>query len=358
MYVKGARLHISEYLNNSQHHSTLAALFGVGKMVTIFVAVMDIMSFTVDEEMSTYMVAITAIAFTLEVIMILLNISLISGFCINQCVSDTNGYVKCVFNCLFKCLFKCLFAPILCRNLMSTIKVDEAKLWFLTLGFIPPILSVSSHLGFIIGGWMSFDSQGLAIVLFYMFVLIFLFISFQQLYSMFNLDRDALTKRHQYRPLDDDDENLNKKTELNFPIVLLEIVIGIFICGGTVIYIGSAFSYLPIHDIAASVITRVYTLGQYTVVIAIFILTYNTIYLKKKGGTFVTRSILKYWKYIYKTQKDVQRTRSEEPDITSDADRADALAAVLLFHLLKMKEIDDCKTLLNKIVEDPETTIN
>ena len=107
-------------------------------------------------------------------------------------------------------------------------------------------------------------------------------------------------------------------------------------------------------------LTRIYILGEYTFIFAIFFLTYNLVHLKGDRGTssggLVNKEVLKFWKYLYKKPNiDIpQQITKAVPDIHSDKDRAQSLLAALIYRLMTTNNVDQERynALLEKIMEE------
>ena len=392
-YAKGARLYMRDILSNPRCHSRLAALFAMGQMFTLFVAIMDALSLSfpgceciANGYMRKMILAHCIMEFIVFAFTCVVFVTLGCFFCCKKRNDDEN--VAQVFQMFYKLIF--------CTSSIN-ISPNEAKLWFLTLGLIPPLLSLSSHIGFIIAGWISSYNQGLPIFLLYMFVGIFFFFSFQQTYSYFSDLKELYavkkarndTQRNKGIDEVDYEKGIRAKKEnkgLDFRILLGEIVSGIFVLG-IVVYLGSTFTQLPILQVTDDVVTYAYQLGQYALVFAVFFLTYKSTQKQDSSG-IVPKGSLKFWRRLYKETQDAnvdsegeikvnanvedsdmarenecQIKVNETPggtkvsvvdkNVISDADKTDALAAVLIFKLMKLNNTDPecCKALLKQIDE-------
>ena len=374
-----------DILSNPQYHSRLAALFTMGQIFTLYVAIMDALSISfpgceciANGYMKNMILALCIMEFIVVVFTCVVFVTLGCFFCCKKRNDDEN--VAQVFQMFYKLVF--------CTSSIN-ISPNEAKLWFLTLGLIPPLLSLSSHIGFIIAGWISSHNQGLPIFLLYMFVGIFFFISFQQTYSYFsdlkelNAVKKTRDDTHKNEGIDEVDyeKGIRAKKEkkgLDFRILLGEIVSGILVLG-IVAYLGSTFTQLPILQVTDDVVTYTYQVGQYALVFAVFFHTYRS--TKQQGSSgIVTKGSLKFWRRLYKETHDANVDKDPESgkgkkagegeiegnenpggakksavdkNVISDADKTDALAAVLIFKLMKLSDNDPecCKELLKQIVE-------
>ena len=393
-YAKGARLYTRDILSNPQYHSRLAALFTMGQMFTLFVAIMDALSISfpgceciANGYMKNMILALCIMEFTVFAFTCVVFVTLGCVFCCKKRNDDEN--VAQVFRMFYKLVF--------CTSSIN-ISPNEAKLWFVTLGLIPPLLTLSSHIGFIIAGWISSHNQGLPIFLLYMFVGIFFFFSFQQTYSFFSdwkelyaVKKKRNNTRQKNEGIDEVDYEKGIRTKkekkgLDFRILLGEIVSGILVLG-IVVYLGSTFTQLPILQVTDDIVTYTYQLGQYALVFAVFFLTYKSTQKQDSSG-IVPKGSLKFWRRLYKKTQDAnvdsegeikvnanvedsdmareyecQIKVNENPGgtkvsvvdkhVISDADKTDALAAVLIFKLMKLNDNDPecCKELLKQIVE-------
>ena len=177
-YAKGARLQIRKHLNDPENFSTLAALFWVGQTFSIFVIVLDILAINDTHTLENYQRGIIIANLIFEVCFLLFAFVILFLLSITHCITgDTAKYYKktCV-----KYAFCISYFPIF---FISKIKYQEARLWLLTMGFISPLWSASSHLGYVIGGWISYEDRSIAVVILYLFSFVFLYSSLKFAYQ-------------------------------------------------------------------------------------------------------------------------------------------------------------------------------
>ena len=354
-YLKGARLDIRKYMNDPHHFSTLASLFWIGQSFTIFVIVLDI--FAINEErainivmkkLEDYQLNIVKINLAIECVTCLFPIVILLMLGIIHCHDNITGA-----NCerLIKCCFGFFFCPIFC---CTGIKYKEARLWFLVMGFLPPLWSFLSHVGYIFGGWISYEDRSIALILFYVFSFIFLYWSLQYVYRCIidlyltikksdTTEPSCKQEMEEYKKvLYDNDAGVNTFT-------LIFMFIPCFALNLIIACIGYLIVHLPVLESIDDALTRIYILGEYTFIFAIFFLAYNLVHLKGERGDsrggLINKEVLKFWKCLYRSDIDI-------PDIHSDKDRAPSLLAVLMYRLMGINNVNQERynTLLNKII--------
>ena len=379
-YVKGTRVLIRDILSKPSHHSSLASSICLGQMFTIYVTTLDILALS-EYGIVGFMRVIIYIIAIVEIILFFVIICLVFVLCCAQCFKREEWLVH---------LFHCFCWPLFCGLKLST---SEIKSWVITVGLIPPVVCLSSHIGFMIEGWMSFESHGTALMLFYSLCFVFLFVTFKQIYlvatdysGIFAIK--ALTVRKKRFELRKGYKNLNyplrssvilhhdemsvqeqekKKSGLNFCILLCEMIIGIPFTSIVLLYIAFGFTRLPVLRATEQVVTHVYNFGHISVVFVLFLLTYNIFSSSRTEQTsgFISKDAIKFWRFLDAGRKRPafnldsnseeqlqQNLMIEELNIQSDADKANALNAVLLFRMLQLEpgNIDNCERLLTEIM--------
>ena len=378
-YIKGTRLHIRKILNKPGHHSSLAALVCVGQTFTLYVAIMNTVALSKDgivDYMQGFIIFIT----TVEYIAFALITVLVFILSCNQCLKR---------NELLIYSFNCVCWPIFCGLKLNT---NEVKSWFVAVGFIPPLICLSSHIGFVIEAWMSFENHGIALMLFYPLAFIALYVIFQNIYLVAvdykgiytiknTVSRHPMSKQgyknvelqYEYILHQDEEEiqeDEKQKSGLNFCILFWEMLIGIPLLGGVLVYIAFGFCYLPVLRSTEYVVTHIYNFGHITIIFVVFLFTYNLMIFQRKEtlSGLVSKDTIKFWKFLESgRKKPVQNPTPEhiqesirDLNIESNTDKANALNAVLLFRLTQLEQgdIDHCEYLLSEIVPEGKTESN
>jgi hypothetical protein len=338
-YAKGARLQIRKQLNDPENFSTLAALFWVGQTFSIFVIVLDILAINDTYTLENYQRGIIIANLIFEVCFWLSAFVIVFLLSITHCIiGDAAKYKKGCIKYVF-----CIFCfPIF---FISKIKYQEARLWLLTMGFISPLWSASSHLGYVIGGWISYEDRSIAVVILYLFSFVFLYSSLKSAYQCIFDIRDYIRHYHEHslhgRIVSYEHEikkriELYNKTGFNY-VVLILMIFPCLLLNSVIVIVGCIVVNLPVIESIDDILTHIYTLGQYTFIFAVFLLTYNLVYLTGErgtsGGGLVNNKVLEVWKYLSKNaQLD---TNDPVPDMRSDKDRADSLMAALIYQSTK-----------------------
>ena len=348
-------------MNNPQHFSTISSLFWIGQSFTILVIILDIFAIIENrathmfmKELESYQLKIVHLNLVIECLFsgIIIIILLLLTFCFTFCHTITE---KLIEDC-----FSCFFCPIFC-----CIKTEykEALLWFLVLGFIPPLWSFLSHLGYVFGGWISYEDRSIALILFYLFSFIFLFWSLQYFYRYIIDLYLSIYKKGTRCDYKEELEKYKKRVnEIDVKIsALILMSIPCLLLNSIIVCIGYVFVHLPVLESIDDALTRTYILGEYTFIFAIFFLTYNLIHLKgekgNSGGGLINKEVLKFWKYLYnKRAPNINNSENikDLPDIHSDKDRAQLLMAALIhkfmFNNVNQEQCYDA--LLVKIMEE------
>ena len=356
LYVKGARVYIREYINEPTNYPTLAALYWIGQSFTFFVIVMDALALyhhnhthhssksstydgrdyiestyyndsnssdfnegTYDGSNSTsngledYQYGI--IVFVLSIECILLFLAFVFLLILN--FNDSDKRLKYWFKYFCYIIF-----------LDTKVEAKEARLWLILSGLIPPFISFFTHIGYIIGGWISYADRSIAIVLLYIFVFTFLFWLLQHTY-LFSVVLVRKTRKPQkknlviYNQLDGVEEartaSLASVVSYNEPhhhyqtersvhesddkiygfssFSLLVMLAAVVVLNGIIAYIGYGILSLPLLESIDNVMTRIYVLGQYTFFFVVSLLTYNVIAVNDARG-LVSEGTLRVWRYL------------------------------------------------------------
>lgn len=264
--VGGLHSNISTILKKADHLPAQAALVCVGQSYTLYVAIMDVKAVTKDE-MSQILFSILSFFVTVEFGLF---------FVINALI-----FILCSQYCTEK-----LFSPY----------KEEVQRWFVLVGLIPALVCLSSHIGFVIEGWISSNSRGSAVMLLYSCLFVALFIVFQNLYSCLLSLYSCLTDGQQNEQTSVEPNNPtvqettpllqadNQQEEyLNFRTLAVELFIGIPFLVGVLVYIGYGVFHVPIIRGTEDVVDHVYQLGTTAAIFVVFLFTYFIyLYNKKK----------------------------------------------------------------------------
>ena len=345
--TKGARAYIRNYISKSEPHNnnypTIAAVYWIGQSFALFVIVADVFALlskrdtnhtncnsicstyvyndsavinstydsngsyaglfgtyngSQDLEEYQFIIIATLCAFEFLLLLSFLVFVLIVGF--RSCSSD-----KCVL-CCFKYL--CYW------NLK--VEPKKARLWLILGGFIPPIVSLSSHIGFIIGGWISYEDRSIAIVLLYLFIFVFLFFPLQYSYTFLDRIIKRCVKRQTNSSIEEGnfpphlrhqvkgivcEKNRKESGFQTIALLLMLVIVVIFNC--ITAYLVFGILLLPLLESVDDVLTHIYALGEYAFFFAVFLLTYNSFSVNKREDNtsgLVSKRTLRYWRYLYR----------------------------------------------------------
>lgn len=341
LFFRGIRTNLNKMLNKPDNYSTQAALVCVGQVYTIYTAIMDAIALS-KGGLAPYMFGIIITVGIIEFISFLFIATYAFIFMITQ--SYRPFIVVFKYACLplflninkkslwsifseafpwhierktIRCKISKAFPwriawQILKSNIPNIPKAfswpsdTEIVSWFVVVALIPPLLCLSSHIGFIIEGWISRENHATAVMLFYGFTFTFMFVSFRKLYM-------ALSGKD--------------SQELNFRILFFEMTIGAIVFFSAVAYIVKGLVSFPVLNDSDNVIRYFYDLGSIAFIFVFFVITYITLF--KTSTSAISEDVLMFWKYLYNKDSEVH--------IDSDVDKANALSAVVLFRLLQWK---------------------
>ena len=171
IYIHGAHIYIRHKVKDPKQFPTIAALYWIGQTFSVFVIIMDILALKASHQHNSFFAALFSIIIPIEILSLLLSLVIV--------LISTFGRCSGVVNCLSK---------IYNRGILISQK--ETNIWSCISGFISPLICVSSHIGFVIGGWISFGERSISILLFYLFVFLILYWCLRQSYrvSVFLID--------------------------------------------------------------------------------------------------------------------------------------------------------------------------
>ena len=202
-----------------------------------------------------------------------------------------------------KYCFQCFCFPIFC---IKTIKYQEARLWLSLMGFIPPLWSAFSHLGYVICGWISYEDRSIAVLILYLISFVFLYSSLQSAYRSIYDIREYIRSNHDHGSDISYEHEMREYTKLynetgfNY-VVLVLMFLPWLLFNGIIIIMGCIVVYLPVLESIDDILTHIYSLGHYTFIFAVFLLTYNLVYLtgeRGEGGGLGNMDVLRFWKYL------------------------------------------------------------
>ena len=358
-YAKGARLQIRIFMNEPNNFPTLAALFWVGQTFTLLVIVLDCLAISKDmttqmERHEHYQHVILILNLIIEWFLWLFSFVIVLVLSITHCIKQ---HSKKDF---IKYCFRYLCFPIFCNR---TIKYQEARLWLFTIGFIAPLWSAFSHLGYVLCGWISYEDRSIAVILLYLFSFVFLYFSllsaYQSIFDIRDYMYSGIRSRDHTHIISCEREirerkKLYNETGFNY-VVLILMVIPWLLLNGIIIIMGCIVVYLPVLESIDDILTHIYSLGHYTFIFAVFLLTYKLLYLGEQGGGLVNKEVLRFCKYLYKN------TAPHGPDdpvqMYSEKDRVHSLMAALVYKLTKFDngDTDQYNEFLLKIMEEGDT---
>ena len=344
-YVYGARAYVRRHINNAENYPTIAALYWIGQSFTVFVITMDVLALyhnfalTTENEaagntnpqrahqvLRSYQFIIIILIIVFEILSLTLSVFLTL---ISVC-----SYLNVLCKIYIKWLFKHMYYGIFFNE---PVKRREVRLWLCCSGFIPPVISFSSHIGFIVGGWISYGERSTAIVLYYLFIFIFLYWSLQHVYILFVKKSISVTKKQiskndptqvlfQYCSMNENEDpevqflphaetpdtewsihDTNIKREGFNAMALFLMIFIVIVLDGLIAYIGAGILYLPLLESIDELFIRIYVIGEYTFAIGVFVISYRLLSGKAGWGNHgsVSNDTLKFWTFLNSTTDNV-----------------------------------------------------
>lgn len=158
--VFGVFPYIRSHINNEENFPRIAAFYWIGQTFTLWVIIMDIQALLENSiihhqhnGLKVYQVIFLCLVIIVEILCLVLSflLALVPLF------SHYKG-THC------KDIFESYFHFVCCRNLsFKKIGRKEARVWLIASSMIAPIIAISCHAGFIIGGSVSYTSRSAAI---------------------------------------------------------------------------------------------------------------------------------------------------------------------------------------------------
>ena len=356
--VRGAFSYIRVRINNAECFPTVAALFWIAQTFTVFVIIMDALAISenaavdANNKLQPYQLAF------IYCITIVLGLGFFLNFflALVPSVISHNKNVTC--KTIFESYTKCFLISFLFS--FKYIGRKEARVWLFLSSLLIPIIALSSHAGFIIGGWVSYEDRSIAILLLYFFNFIFIYWSLQYIYrfSMFvtnytlrkargcccftqsneQVDNvEAADEVHHEDELASEKQTI-KHVGFNSIAVFFMLFISVFLYS-ILIYIGLALAIPLLYSIDQAFF-HIFTIGNYALIIVAFLLTYNAL-----GGGGITHRLisneaLQYWKFL-------NRNSPQKNSLTIALERLKLAVEVIedyelqnYINLLKKKEFD------------------
>ena len=317
--IRGAIPYLRSYINDSNNFSSIASFYWIGQTVTIFVITMDIISLfkssdlVQNERLEPYQVGILIAMIVIEGLGFVITLAMLL---LSLCSHVKNTTLKQHFENFFEGLIKyILFCGVVS---FKGIERKEARVWIVLSGLVTPIIALSSHAGFVVGGWVSYEDRSVAIVLMFLFSLVFLYWTFQFMYKSLNASANYTRRKKWYfqRPVEHDVEMgavYNFERQLyttgvlsNFfgfdTIALFSMIFPTLLVYGFIVYVGFGF-LVPLIAIIDEALVHIYKVGNFVFVIIAFLLTYKVLTARGGGSGamhLISNDALKYWKFLEK----------------------------------------------------------
>ena len=304
IYIHGAHIYIRNKVKDPKQFPTIAALYWIGQTFSVYVIIMDILALKASHPHNRIFSTLLYFIIPIEILSLLLSLVIVL-------ISTFSGVVNCQ-------------SKIYNRGILISQK--ETKIWSCISGFISPLICVSSHIGFVIGGWISFGERSISILLFYLFVFLILYWCLRQSYrvSVFLVDKYQKRKygiqasKHAKEPevyenseetnltslprnrLRSDSEAQRVEEEklfndFNQTALIIMIIAGILL-DIMLFYFG--FGMLSLLKFFDDAVINVYTLVQYVVYFAVFLLTYGQFTNAPNSRPNISTKTLQLWRYL------------------------------------------------------------
>ena len=192
--VRGAFPYIRSHINDSDSFPSVAALYWIGLTFTFFVIVMDVTAlvknaaFGKRDSLQLYKFIFILLITIFEILGLFL--------CFVLALIPLFSHAK---DPKYKFIFQDYYATLCCGMPFKRIGRKEARVWLLLSSLITPIMALSAHAGFVIGGWVSYEDRSIAIFLLYLFIFVFLYWSLQYFYKFStSVVNHIIRKGHNY----------------------------------------------------------------------------------------------------------------------------------------------------------------
>ena len=314
--VRGAFSYIRVRINDAECFPTVAALFWIAQAFTLFVIIMDALAISenaavdANNKLQPYQLAF------IYCITIVLGLGFLSNFFLALVPSVISHNKSVTYKTRFEHYTKCVFISLLFSK--QYIGRKEARVWLFLSSLLMPIIALSSHAGFIIGGWVSYEDRSIAILLLYLIIFIFIYWSLQYIYRFSTFVTNyilrkancsgSFTEHADYAvnveagdDVHHEDELASEKQTIKHVgfdsiAVFLMLFISVFLYS-ILIYIALALAIPLLYSIDQALI-HIFTIGKYGLIIVAFLLTYNAL-----GGGGITHRLisneaLRYWKFL------------------------------------------------------------
>ena len=326
-YAYGTRAYLRRHVNNSDNFPAIAALYWIGLTFVVFVVSMDLVTLFESsnhqsvrlQEFQSKIIFVVVIIEILSLVMSFLTTLFLICSNLPDCACFSH-YTHVVGKGVVLRVFKIFFCGIFC---CADITVNEAKLWLCLGGLFPVIICASSHIGFVIGGWISHVESSIVMTLFYMFIFTFQFWALQHVYifsiTFLNFCKKVRRKGmvlKKYLLRNEHDEKrydiewaAYRESIKNYGFVttaLLVMFVAVIFIDGFIFLIGYGI-FLPSLESIDNALIRVYTIGQYIFTFAFFLLTYKLF----RAGTgsslqqqLISGNIMKFWRFLNRGNTD------------------------------------------------------
>ena len=228
-----------------------------------------------------------------------------------------NTTCKMCFNDYYFIFFK----YIICGLLFKQISRKEARVWLFLSSSITQVIAVSSHAGFVVGGWVAYEDRSIAIFLLYLFIFVFLYWSLQYIYRFSNVVINFCRKRIK-RNLNDyiyhcdivdvdiERGNDHHEEELSNTLSITKFVgfdtIALFFMFVIIIFVYGIIAFfgfglvVPLLSSLDEALVHIYRLGKYAFVVIVFLLTYK-LFTITSGGVpqrLISNDGLRYLRFL------------------------------------------------------------
>ena len=299
--VRGAFPYIRSHINDSDNFPMVAAFYWIGLTFTFFVIVMDVTAlakngaFGKRDSLQLYQLIFILLITIFEIFGLFLSFIL--------ALIPLCSHAK---NLKFKSCFRCYYAILCCGMSFKQIDRKEARAWLFVSSLITPIMALSSHAGFIIGGWVSYRDRSIAIFLLYLILFVFLYWSLQYLYRFSTAFVNHTIRKHQkIDSIVHYEEGLSSNwrtiKEIGFDSIALFFMLLLLIGLYGVLFYFCLGLVLPLLSSIDEALVHIFSLGKYAIVITVFLLTYKVFSTGGGGGgiqRLVSNEALKYWKFL------------------------------------------------------------
>ena len=189
--VFGVVPYIRSHINDSDNFPRVAALYWIGLTFAVYVSAMDVVALLKNEALDE---RDTLLHYQFIIIVFITAVEGLGAIlCFILALVPLSSHAK---NPKCKSFFESYYG-ICCGIISKEIDRKEARVWLFLSSLVTTITALSSHAGFIISGWVSYEERSVTVFLLYVFVFVFLYWSLQYMYRFSTIVVNSCIRKNQ-----------------------------------------------------------------------------------------------------------------------------------------------------------------